>query len=67
MLGGTGNSEDEGDECDECDAITTASLRRWPATKLESFDLGTSDVKRMVMMGMWMQMSRMKYSKPMMD
>jgi hypothetical protein len=46
MLGGTGNSEDEGDECDECDAITTASLRRWPATKLESFDLGTSDVNR---------------------
>jgi hypothetical protein len=41
MPGGSGDFEDEGDESD---TIPTASLRRWAATELESFDLGTSDV-----------------------
>jgi len=35
---------DEGDEIDESNAIPTASLRRWAATYLERFVLGTSDV-----------------------
>jgi len=42
--GGSGNYEDEGDESDERDAIPTASWRWRPATELERFDLGTSDV-----------------------
>jgi hypothetical protein len=41
MPGGSGDFEDEGDESD---AIPTASRRRWAATELEMFDLGTSDV-----------------------
>ena len=41
MPGCSGDYEDEGDECD---AIPTASRRRWAATELERFDLGTSDV-----------------------
>ena len=41
MPGGSGDFEDEGDESD---AIPTASRRRRPATELERFDLGTSDV-----------------------
>jgi hypothetical protein len=44
MLGGSGDYEDEGDESDDCDAIPTTSWRRRPATELERFDLGTSDV-----------------------
>jgi hypothetical protein len=46
MPWGSGNYEDEGDESDEHDAIRTASWRRWPATELERFDMGTSDVDR---------------------
>jgi len=38
---GSGDFEDEGDERD---AIPTASRRRWAATVLERFDLGTNDV-----------------------
>jgi len=41
MPGGNGDLEDEGDESD---AIPIASRRRWAATELERFDLGTSDV-----------------------
>jgi hypothetical protein len=44
MPGGSGDYEDEGDERDEHDAIRTASRRRRPATELDRFDLGTSDV-----------------------
>jgi hypothetical protein len=44
MPGGSGDYEDEGDESDDRDAIPTASRRRRPATELERFDLGTSDV-----------------------
>jgi len=44
MPGGRGDYEDEGDESDERDAIPTATRRRRPATELERFDLGTSDV-----------------------
>jgi len=44
MPGGSGEYEDEGDESDECDAIPTTSRQRRPATELERFDLGTSDV-----------------------
>jgi hypothetical protein len=44
MPGGSGDFEDEGDESDDRDAIPTASRRRRPATELERFDLGTSDV-----------------------
>jgi len=46
MPGGSGDYEDEGDESDDRDAIPTASWRRRPATELEMFDLGTSDVDR---------------------
>jgi hypothetical protein len=42
--GGSGDFEDEGDESDDRDAIPTASQRRCPATELERFDLGASDV-----------------------
>jgi len=42
--GDSGNYEDEGDKSDDRDVIPTASRRRWPATELERFDLGTSDV-----------------------
>jgi len=45
MPGGSGDYEDEGDESDDRDAILTASRRRRPATELERFDLGTSDVE----------------------
>jgi hypothetical protein len=41
MPRGSGDFEDEGDESD---AIPTASRRRWAATELERFDLGTSEV-----------------------
>jgi hypothetical protein len=41
MPGGSGDFDDEGDESD---AIPTASRRRWAVTKLQRFDLGTSDV-----------------------
>jgi hypothetical protein len=44
MPGGSGDYEDEGDESDNRDAIPTASGRGRPATELERFDLGTSDV-----------------------
>jgi len=44
MPGGSGDDEDESDESDDRDAIPTASRRRRPATELERFDLGTSDV-----------------------
>ena len=44
MPGGSEDYEDEGDESDEHDAIRTASRRRRPATELERFNLGTSDV-----------------------
>jgi len=44
MPGGSGDYEDEVDESDERDAIPTATWRRRPATELERFDLGTSDV-----------------------
>ena len=44
MPGGSGDFEEEGDESDDRDAIPTASRRRRPATELERFDLGTSDV-----------------------
>jgi len=42
--GGSGDYEDEGNESDVGDAIPTASRRQRPATELERFDLGTSDV-----------------------
>ena len=44
MPRGSGDYEDEGDESDVRDAISTASQRQRPATELERFDLGTSDV-----------------------
>jgi len=44
MPGGSGDYQDEGVESDERDAIPTASRQRRPATALEKFDLGTSDV-----------------------
>jgi len=44
MPGGSGDYEDEGDESDDRDALPTASWRRWPATELKRFDLGTRDV-----------------------
>jgi len=44
LPGGSGDYEDEGDESDDRDAIPTVSRRRRPATELERFDLGTSDV-----------------------
>jgi len=42
---GGGDYEDEGDESDKRDAIPIASSRPRPATYLETFDLGTSDVE----------------------
>jgi hypothetical protein len=44
MPGGREEYEDERDDSDVQDAIPTASRRRLPATELERFDLGTSDV-----------------------
>jgi len=44
MPGGSGDYEDEDDESDDRDAIPTGSRRRRPATELERFDLGPSDV-----------------------
>jgi hypothetical protein len=44
MPGGRRDYEDEGDESDDRNAIPTASPRRRPATELEMFALGTSDV-----------------------
>jgi len=44
LPGGSGDYDDEGDEWDNRDAIPTASRQRRPATELESFDLGTSNV-----------------------
>jgi hypothetical protein len=46
MPGGSGDYEDEGDDSDEHDTIRTARQPRRPATELERFDLGTSDVDR---------------------
>jgi hypothetical protein len=46
MPGGCADYEDTDDECDDRDAVPTASRRRWPPMKLETFDLGTSDVDR---------------------
>jgi len=46
MPGGSGDYDDDGAESDEHGAICTASRRRRPATELERFDLGTSDVDR---------------------
>jgi hypothetical protein len=44
MPGASGDYEDECDDSDMCDAIPTASWQRRPATELERFNLGTSDV-----------------------
>ena len=44
MPGCSSDYEVEGDEHNVCDAIPTTSLQRWPATELERFELGTSDV-----------------------
>jgi hypothetical protein len=44
MPGGSGDYEDEGDDSDIHNANPTANRRRRPATELERFDLGTSDV-----------------------
>jgi hypothetical protein len=44
MPGGSGDYEDEGDASNDHDAIPTASRRRRPATELERYDLGTSDL-----------------------
>jgi len=44
MPGGSGDYEYEADKSDERDAFHTASRRRRPATELERFDLGTTDV-----------------------
>jgi hypothetical protein len=38
------DSGDAGDASDEGDAIPTASRPLWPATELDRFGLGTSDV-----------------------
>ena len=46
MPGGSGDYEDEGDGSNNRDAIPTACRQRRPATELERFDLGTSDVDR---------------------
>jgi len=46
MRGSRGYYEAEGDDTDDHDAILTASWRRRPATELEIFELGTSDVDR---------------------
>jgi hypothetical protein len=43
MPADSGDFEDEGDQSD---VIPTASRRRWAATELKRFDLGTSDVDR---------------------
>jgi len=45
MPGGSGDYEDEGGESNEHDANRSASQRRRPATELERFDSGTSDVE----------------------
>ena len=42
----SGDYEEEGDGSDKRDDIPTASLQRRPATELEKFDLGTSDIDR---------------------
>jgi hypothetical protein len=44
MPRGSRDYEDEADESDDRITIPTASRRRRPATELERFDLGTSDV-----------------------
>jgi hypothetical protein len=44
MPGGSGDYQDDGDESHHRNAIPTTSWRRRPATELERFDLGTSDV-----------------------
>jgi hypothetical protein len=46
MAGGSRDYEDDGDECDQRYAIPSSNWRRRPATELERFDLGTSDVNR---------------------
>ena len=75
MPGGSGDYEDEGDESDDRDAITTGIRRRRPATELERFGLGTSDVNpyegegvtMWMRMRMRMRMRRKKHRKSMMD
>jgi len=42
--GDSGNYKDEADKSDERNAIPTTSRRQRPATELERFDLGTSNV-----------------------
>jgi hypothetical protein len=44
MPGGCEDYDDEVEEIDKSDAIPTAHRRRWAATELERFDLGTGDV-----------------------
>jgi hypothetical protein len=44
MPGGSGDYEEEGDDTGVRNAMPTASRQRRPATDLERFDLGTSDV-----------------------
>jgi len=44
MPGGSGDHEVDGDKSDEHGAIPTASRQRRPASELERFDQGTSDV-----------------------
>jgi hypothetical protein len=44
MPGDRGYSKDERHTRDERNAIPTTSRRRWAATELERFDLGTHDV-----------------------
>jgi hypothetical protein len=46
MSGGCEDYVNEGAKIDNRDAIPTASRRRYAATELEWFDLGTSDVER---------------------
>jgi len=46
IWGGCKDCDSEGNEIDDSNAIHTSSRRRWAATALERFDLGTSDVDR---------------------
>jgi len=46
MPRGSGDYKADGDECDECYASPTARQQRWPATELERFEVGTSDVDK---------------------
>jgi hypothetical protein len=44
LPGGSRDYKDEGDENNNHDAIATANRRRWLATELDRFDMGTCDV-----------------------